>query len=138
MLAMLRRRPFLTSVMTMLVATCWLGPAWGEQVIRLGGLRNVTATVSEPDGAYRVAVENPPARAEDFYGAIGNLEERADAAFKALAAQINEDDLLFSAEQDELRPVLKKTRVAVFESLKSAVARFDKRQEEARKEKEEQ
>jgi len=272
MLAMLRRRPFLTSVMTMLVATCWLGPAWGEQVIRLGGLRKVTATVSEPDDTYRIAVEMLPVRAfdlatnkslnlskgrmyaaqalgkhlkadsltirgleirengtsgntfrlvavvprdgvsvgtgtsdtrephattgaaagppavastsrqheirlatdattadflnrksdyldtivqlqeamseegdsperqslkpEDFYDSIGSIEERADAAFRVIARQIDDDNLLLSLEQEELRPLLKKSHAEVLKVLKSAVARFDQRQEELKKAKE--
>ncbi len=272
MLAMLRRRFILTSVMAILLATCWLGPAWGQQVIRLGGLRNVTATVSEPDDSYRIAVEMLPVRAfdlatnkalnlskgrmyaaqalgkhlkaesltirgleirengtsgttfrmvavvprdgvsvgagasdtrephktigdssrppavastsrqheirlaadattadflnrksdyldtivrlqeamseegesperqslksENFYDSIGSVEERADAAFKVIAGQIDDDNLLLSVEREELRPLLKKSHVEVLKVLKSAVARFDQRQEELKKAKE--
>ena len=73
---------------------------------------------------------------EDFYDSIGSIEERTEAAFKALARQIDEDKLLLSVEQEELRPALKKAHAEVLESLKAAVARFDRRQEDAKKEKE--
>ena len=260
--AMLCRRLYPASVMAMLLVTCWSGPAWGEQVIRLGGMRNVTATVSESDETYRIAVEMLPVRAfdpatnkalnlskgrmyaaqalakhlkagsltirgleiresgtsgntfrlvavvprdgvsvgagtvrcprtaqdderrqptrraaavrassqheirlaadattadflsrkadyldtivrlqealteegeslerqslkpEDFYDSIGSIEERADAAFKAIAGQIDDDNLLLSLEQEELRPLLKKAHVEVLKMLKAAVARF--------------
>ena len=252
---------------------CGLAAAWGEQVIRLGGVRNVTATVSESDDTYRIAVEMLPVRAfdavtnkelnlskgrmyaaqalgkrlkagslairglviresgtsgkffrlvavvprdgvsvtagasptayvrhkgadtpnrpaaivsapqqheirmtadattadflnrkadyldtivrlreamseegeslerqslkpEDFYDAIGSVEERAETAFKAIGGQIDEDKLLLSAEQEELRPLLKTGHADVLEPLKAAVARFDRRQEMLKKNKE--
>ena len=51
--------------MAMLVAICWSGSALGEEVLRLGGVRNVTATVSEADGNYRIAIEMLPVKAFD-------------------------------------------------------------------------
>jgi hypothetical protein len=264
-------RFFAVGTMAMLLATCSSGGACGEQVIRLGGVRNVTATVSESDGAYRIAVEMLPVRAFDpatnralnlskgrmyavqalakhleassltirgleirengtsggsfrlvavvpqdgvvvrakasptahvkdkttaivsrppavastsvrdeirlvadataaeflnrkadcfdtivrlqetlseegeslerqslkpdaFYDSVENLEERAETAFKALARQVDNDNLLLSAEQDELRPALRKAHAEVLESLKAAVARFDRLQKKTKKE----
>ena len=267
-------RFLLASVLAMLSATCWLAPACGEQVIRLGGVRNVTATLFKSDETYRITVEMLPVKAfdlatnkslnlskgrmyvaqalgkhlkassltirgleiqesgtngkffrlvvmvprdgivvtakgaitvevqhkgadtpsrppvvastsvrheirltadattadflnrkadyldtimrlqeamceegrsleeqslkpEDFYDSIGSVEERSEAAFKSLAKQIDDDNLLSELlEREELRPALKKARAEVLVSLKTAVERFDQRQEKMRKENE--
>ena len=55
-------------------------------------------------------LERQSLKPEDFYDSIGNIEERAEAAFKALAKQIDDDNLLSELlEREELRPALKKT-----------------------------
>lgn len=87
------------------------------------------ARLQEQFCADGVAAEKQAAEQDGFYSAIGDLEERAEAAFKALAAQINEDKLMLFIERDELRPALEKARNEVLASLKVAVAHFDKRQE---------
>ena len=71
---------------------------------------------------------------DEFYDFIETVEERAEAAFKTLARQVGDDKLLLSVEREELHPALKKSHDEVLESLKSAVARFDQRQEKAKKE----
>ena len=81
------------------------------------------------------SVESQSSKAEDFYDSIGSIEERTEAAFKALAGEINKDKLLLSVEQEELRPALKKARSEVLDSLKATVARFDEREEKTKKEK---
>ncbi len=43
------------------------------------------------------------AEPEDFYDSIASLEERAEAAFKTLRKQIDNDKLLLSVEQEEVR-----------------------------------
>ena len=65
MAAMSCRRFLVVSVTAMSLAACRPGSVRGEQVIRLGGVRNVTATVSESDRDYRIAVEMLPVRAFD-------------------------------------------------------------------------
>ena len=75
-------------------------------------------------------------RRATFYDSIGNVEERAEAAFKALAGQMDDDKLLLSVEQEELRPVIKETRAEVLKSLKAAVALFDEVQKKTKKAKE--
>ena len=85
-----------TSVMAMLLATCWPGPAWGEQVIRLGGLRNVTATVSEPDDTYRIAVEMLPVKAFDpATNKALNLSKGRMYAAQALGKHLKAETLRF-------------------------------------------
>ena len=84
------------------------------------------------------SLERRSLKPDDFYDSIGSVEERAEAAFKAIDRQVEEDKLLLSVEQEELRPALKKAHAEVLESLKSAVARFDQRQEKAKKEGEEE
>jgi hypothetical protein len=81
------------------------------------------------------SLESGSPKPDDFYDAIGNVEERAEAAFKALGGQVEEDKLLLSLEQEELRPALRKARAETLDSLKSAVARFDQKQEKTKKEK---
>ncbi len=81
------------------------------------------------------SLERKSLKPEDFYDSIGSVEERAEAAFKAISGQIDTDKLLLHLEQDELRPDLKKAHSEVLESLKAAVARFDRRQKETKKEK---
>ena len=49
---------------------------------------------------------------------------------------MDDDTLLLSVEQEELHPAMKKAHAEVLESLKVAVARFDQRQENAKKAKE--
>ena len=73
---------------------------------------------------------------DDFYDSIGSVEERTEAAFKAIARQVDDDKLLLSVEQEELHPALKKAHTEVLVSLKAAVARFDQRQEKTKKAKE--
>jgi hypothetical protein len=83
------------------------------------------------------SLERQSPKPEDFYDSIGSVEERAETAFKALARQVEDDKLLSEmGERDELRLALKKAHAEVLESLKSAVARFDQRQEKIKKAKE--
>lgn len=74
---------------------------------------------------------------DDFYDSIGGIEDRAEAACKTLARQIEDDNLLSElGEREELRPALKQARAEVLMSLKEAVARFDRRQEKMKQDKE--
>jgi hypothetical protein len=75
------------------------------------------------------SLERQPLKPEDFYDSIGSVEERTEAAFKAITGQIGGDKLLVSVEQEELLPALKKAHAEALESLKTAVSRFDQRQE---------
>ena len=50
------------------------------------------------------SLERQSLKPEDFYDSIGSVEERAEAAFKALAEQIDDDKLLVSVEQEDLHP----------------------------------
>ena len=59
------RHSLVVSVTATFAMICGLAAAWGEQVIQLAGVRNVTATVSESDDTYRIAVEMLPVRAFD-------------------------------------------------------------------------
>jgi hypothetical protein len=87
-------------------------------------------SLSEEGGS----LERQSLKPEDFYDSIGSVEERAEAAFKAIGGQIDEDKLLLRQERDELRPALKTAHAEVLRSLKAAVARFDQRQEKSKKE----
>ena len=80
-----------------------------------------------------VAAEKQATEQDRFYSAIGDIEERAESAFKAVAVQINEDKLLLFTERDELQSSLRKSHNDVLASLKAAVAQFDKRQEKKEK-----
>jgi hypothetical protein len=82
------------------------------------------------------AMETSPLSPDDFYDAVGNLEERSNADFRSLGKLIDGDKLLVSIEQDELHLALKTAHAATLESLKAAVARFDGRQEKTKKQKE--
>jgi len=73
---------------------------------------------------------------DGFYEAVGDLEERGNLAFRSLGEEIDGDKLLVSIEQEELRLAMKTAHATTLESLKSAVARFDERQEKMKKEKE--
>ena len=78
----------------MLLAICLSACGWGEQVIRLGGVRNVTATVSEPDDTYRIAVEMLPVRAFDpATNKALNLSKGRMYAAQALAKHLKADSL---------------------------------------------
>jgi hypothetical protein len=81
-----------------------------------------------------IALGNRSAGPEDFYDSVVGLEERAQAAFKALGKQIDGDKLLVTIEQEELRLALKTAHAVTLESLKAAVARFEQRQEKMNKE----
>ena len=55
------------------------------------------------------ALERSASSPDDFYEAVGNLEERSNAAFQSLRqASIDGDNLLVSIEQEELHLALKK------------------------------
>jgi hypothetical protein len=82
------------------------------------------------------AMERSPLTPDDFYEAVGNLEERSNVAFRSLGALIDGDELLVSIEQDELRLALRTANAATLESLKATVTRFEGRQEKTKKEKE--
>ena len=83
------------------------------------------------------AMERSPLNPDDFYEAVGNLEERSNADFRSLGNQIEKDNFLSDLlEREELRPALKKAHAEVLDSLKAAVTRFDRRQEENRTKKE--
>ena len=76
------------------------------------------------------SLERQSLKSEDFYNSIESVEERAEAAFKALARQIEEDKLLSELlEREELRPAVNKSHTKVIKSLKAVVARFDAGQE---------
>ena len=79
------------------------------------------------------AIEKSASSPDDFYEAVGNLEEQNNKAFQSLGAQIEGDELLVSIEQDDLRLALKTAHAATLESLKDAVARFDRHHEEKEK-----
>lgn len=79
------------------------------------------------------SLERESLNRDDFYDSIGSVEDRAEAAFKALARQVDDDRLLLSVEQEEIRPALNESHAEVLESLKAAVARFDQRQEKMKK-----
>jgi hypothetical protein len=80
-----------------------------------------------------LSAEKQAVQQDAFYSAISDIEEWADSDFTALAAQIDQDKLLLDYERNEIHPVLQKRHAEVLESLKSAVARFDKRQEKMNK-----
>jgi hypothetical protein len=82
------------------------------------------------------SLEKQSLKPDDFDDSIGSVEERAEAAFKAMARQVGKDDLLLPSEQKDLYPALKKAHTEVLDSLKSAVARFNQRQEKTKKAKE--
>jgi hypothetical protein len=83
------------------------------------------------------AMERSPLSPDDFYEAVSNLEERSNGDFRSLGNQIEKDNLLSELlEREELRPALKKAHAEVLDSLKVAVTRFDRRQEENQKKKE--
>jgi hypothetical protein len=107
-------------------------PSASDFLNRRSDYLDTIAQLQEQFCADGVAAEKKATQQDDFYSAIGDLEERAEAAFKALTAQIAEDKLLLSVERDELFPVLSQSRTKVLGSLKAAVARFDKRQEKTK------
>jgi hypothetical protein len=81
-------------------------------------------------------MDRSPLSPDEFYEAIATLEERSNAAFKSLGASIDGDKLLLSIETDELHLALTMAHAVTLESLKSAIAQFDQRQEKMKKEEE--
>lgn len=83
----------------------------------------------------RIAQKELPQQ-DDFYSSIGDMEERLGRVSKSMTAELNEDKLLLSVEQQELRQALEKYYAEVMEAMKAAVKQFDLRQSTMKKEQE--
>lgn len=72
--------------------------------------------------------EKNAADADAFYLRVAELEQRTNRLFKACRKEIEQDKLLFSLEQEELRVELGKARDDVLNRLKDAVAAYRTKQ----------